>query len=120
MGLLIRRLKERANKSALQCIGTSATMASGDSAEARRQAVADFAGNLFGSTISADNVIEETLERLITRARPLTRGGSRMPCIRRYPIKTGLPLLPTHYPSGSKRRLAYGWIPLGTSVARPR
>ncbi|MCO5206229.1 MAG: DEAD/DEAH box helicase [Anaerolineae bacterium] len=74
VGLLIRRLKERANKSALQCIGTSATMASGDSAEARRQAVADFAGNLFGSTISADNVIEETLERLITRARPLTRG----------------------------------------------
>ena len=61
VALLLRRLRERAGNPQLTCIGTSATMVSGDSADDRRAAVARVAGTIFGVALGADQVIEETL-----------------------------------------------------------
>ncbi len=72
VALLIRRLQERVARPALQCVGTSATMASGDTAESRRQVVADFAGRLFGVAITPEDVVEEKLQRLVSRDEPPT------------------------------------------------
>lgn len=70
VAMLIRRLRERCGAPGLIHVGTSATMMAdrGASPEARRAAVADFAGRLFGHPIGADQAIEETLV-------PFTEGG---------------------------------------------
>lgn len=65
VALLIRRLKENTGNANLLTIGTSATMATGESRAERRTAVSDFAEKLFGTPIKPDNVIEESLRRLI-------------------------------------------------------
>ena len=65
IALLVRRLKERAGRPDLLTIGTSATMATGNDAQDRRGAVARFAGRLFGADVAPENVIEETLRRVI-------------------------------------------------------
>ncbi|NTU77995.1 MAG: DEAD/DEAH box helicase [Chloroflexales bacterium] len=61
VAMLLRRLRERSGNLGLTCIGTSATMVSGDSADDRRAAVARVAGSIFGVELPADQVIEETL-----------------------------------------------------------
>lgn len=61
VALLIRRLRERSGNAYLQCIGTSATMASGDTRAERAAAVAAVASTLFGTTIEPERVIDETL-----------------------------------------------------------
>jgi len=63
VGLLIRRLKERAAATELIHIGTSATMVTNRNASPleRRTAVAGFATRLFGHDFSEQHVIEETL-----------------------------------------------------------
>ena len=70
VAMLVRRLKTRLNREPVLHIGTSATMVAHRNATAqeRRQAVADFASRFFGHDISAQSVIEETLE-------PITEGG---------------------------------------------
>lgn len=67
VALLVRRLRERAGNPSLRCIGTSATMASGTSRTQRREAVAEFATKFFGVEVSPENVVEETLRRVIVR-----------------------------------------------------
>jgi len=67
VALLVRRLRERCGNPDLRCIGTSATMATGRSRYERRESVATFAGTLFGTPMTAESVVEETL-------RPLTSG----------------------------------------------
>ncbi len=62
VALLVRRLREQCASEALQVIGTSATMASGTQQE-RRTAVADVATRLFGSVVTPERVIGETLVR---------------------------------------------------------
>jgi len=54
VALLVRRIKRQLETQNLVCIGTSATMASssGKGEGDEKKAVADFAGNLFGETIS--------------------------------------------------------------------
>jgi hypothetical protein len=66
VALLVRRIRQQLNTQNLVCIGTSATMASsnGDIDEDERKAVADFAGNLFGSVVPVSNIISEKLERV--------------------------------------------------------
>ena len=64
VALLTRRLRERAGNPELQCIGTSATMATGGSLTERREAVADFASHLFGTDLSHEDIIEESLTPL--------------------------------------------------------
>jgi superfamily II DNA/RNA helicase len=73
VALLIRRLRERCGNPNLQCIGTSATMVAGKAMEARqrREAVAEFAGKVFGVPVHPDNVVEESLRR-ITPSAPVT------------------------------------------------
>jgi superfamily II DNA/RNA helicase len=61
VALLIRRLKYIC-KNKIQCIGTSATMISGDEVENSSQVVADFASLIFSESFSAEQVVEESLE----------------------------------------------------------
>ena len=63
VALLIRRCRLAFGGDDMICVGTSATMASGGSAADRKREVASVAATLFGTDVSADQVIEETLER---------------------------------------------------------
>ena len=63
VAMLVRRVRKRLAPEHLQCIGTSATMASGGSQEDRNQKVADVASTLFAAEIPPSNVITEDLER---------------------------------------------------------
>jgi len=67
VALLIRRVRE-ALADNLQCIGTSATMATGGSEAARNAVVAGVASRLFGAVIPPANVITETLQRVTPEA----------------------------------------------------
>ena len=62
VAMLVRRVRERFNKDLL-CVGTSATMATADKSEGGdpKKVVAKIASRLFGTTVSASNVITETL-----------------------------------------------------------
>ncbi len=62
VAMLVRRVREALNPEVL-CIGTSATMASEGTLQARNEAVASVAGKLFGTTVKAENIITETLQR---------------------------------------------------------
>lgn len=62
VALLVRRIRALLAPQGLQCIGTSATMASG-SDEDRRSAVASVASKLFGAAVLPSDVIGETLVR---------------------------------------------------------
>lgn len=64
VALLIRRLRERTGAPQLQCVGTSATMATEGTSAERRQAVASVAAKLFGDEVSGEDIISETLVRL--------------------------------------------------------
>ncbi|MBX3182800.1 MAG: DEAD/DEAH box helicase [Polyangiaceae bacterium] len=65
VALLVRRVRERLSPDRqLQCIGTSATMASEGSLEDKRRVVARVASKLFATTILDSNIIVETLERI--------------------------------------------------------
>jgi hypothetical protein len=63
VALLVRRVRE-ALSDQLQCIGTSATMASEGSETERNAVVAKVATRLFGTPIKAVHVITETLQRI--------------------------------------------------------
>ncbi|NJP07392.1 MAG: DEAD/DEAH box helicase [Chloroflexaceae bacterium] len=63
VAMLMRRLRERSGNPNLLCIGTSATMVSGEtSADDRRSAVAAVASTIFGISLPPRQVIEETLQ----------------------------------------------------------
>ena len=63
VGLLTRRVREACKATDLQCIGTSATLATGGSPDAQRAEIARVASLLFGADVVAENVIGETLRR---------------------------------------------------------
>ncbi len=63
VALLVRRVRDRMGGEDLQCVGTSATMASGGSHADQKMAVADVASRLFGSEVGMEDVIGETLRR---------------------------------------------------------
>lgn len=64
VALLVRRLRERLEAHELVCIGTSATMSSTGNFVDRNRVVAEVASKLFGTRISEQDVIGETLERV--------------------------------------------------------
>ncbi len=64
VALLVRRVRERLAPEKLQCIGTSATMASEGSLEDKNRVVSRVASRLFATNIPESNVIVETLERV--------------------------------------------------------
>jgi superfamily II DNA/RNA helicase/very-short-patch-repair endonuclease len=63
VALLVRRLREACESPELQCVGTSATMATGGSVEDQKREVARVATRLFGAEVTPERVIGETLER---------------------------------------------------------
>ncbi|ULR54666.1 protein kinase domain-containing protein [Streptomyces deccanensis] len=63
VALLIRRVREACQAVDLQCIGTSATMSTEGTLEDQKKVVADVASTLFGTTVSPEHVIGETLVR---------------------------------------------------------
>lgn len=64
VALLVRRLRERLQAHELVCIGTSATMSSTGNLADRNKTVADVASKLFGASITEQDIIGETLERV--------------------------------------------------------
>jgi superfamily II DNA/RNA helicase len=62
VAMLVRRVRERMGAPDMLCIGTSATMSSGES-DGGRETVARVGGILFGSPVSPNDVITESLER---------------------------------------------------------
>lgn len=63
VAMLVRRVRERLAPGGLQCIGTSATMASGGTQDERNQKVAEVASTLFATNIPKFNIITEDLAR---------------------------------------------------------
>ena len=63
VAMLVRRVREACASPSLQCIGTSATMASGGTTADQQQTVAEVASMLFGAPVRPDHVIGETLTR---------------------------------------------------------
>ncbi len=63
VALLVRRVRDACQAPELQCIGTSATMASGGTTAEQRAKVAEVATRLFGSEVTPERVIGETLSR---------------------------------------------------------
>lgn len=63
VAMLIRRLREQCASPDLQIVGTSATMASAGTVAERNAVVAKVATRLFGSEVTAERVIGETLVR---------------------------------------------------------
>lgn len=64
VALLVRRVRERLSPDRLQCIGTSATMASEGSLVEKNRVVADVASKLFAASIPESSVVVETLQRV--------------------------------------------------------
>lgn len=64
VAMLVRRLRERLQANKLVCIGTSATMSSTGSLADRNKTVAEVASKLFGTRITEQDIIGETLERV--------------------------------------------------------
>ncbi len=62
VAILVHRVRARMGSDKMLCIGTSATMASGDE-DAGREAVSKVGTTLFGSPVAKEDVITETLER---------------------------------------------------------
>ncbi len=62
VAMLVRRVREALNPDVL-CVGTSATMASEGTLQARNEAVAAVATKLFGTLVKPENIITETLQR---------------------------------------------------------
>ena len=63
VALLIRRVKDACGSPDVQCVGTSATMSTEGTSAGRRAVVAGVATQIFGSPVSPDSVIGETLIR---------------------------------------------------------
>ena len=69
VAMLVRRVRERMAPDRLQCIGTSATMASGGTQDDQNRQVAEVASTLFATTIPAFNVVTEDLDRATNPAK---------------------------------------------------
>ena len=63
VAMLVRRVREACSSPHLQCVGTSATMASGGSTLDQKRTVAEVATRIFGSPVVPEHVIGETLTR---------------------------------------------------------
>lgn len=63
VAMLVRRVRDAAGVPDLQCVGTSATLLSGESEVDSAREVAAVASTLFGSEVKPENIIGETLTR---------------------------------------------------------
>ena len=82
VAMLVRRLRDRlCREHDPVCIGTSATMASEGSGTERAEVVASVASRLFGTTITEDAIIDESLERASDPSLTPASLGERMPAV---------------------------------------
>jgi len=77
VALLLRRLRVRCKSQDLLFIGTSATLATGESREERCRLIAEAASKIFGVQIKPENVIEEKVRRVISLNRPIDESSLR-------------------------------------------
>ena len=85
VAMLVRRVRERFNMD-LQCVGTSATMSSGEESPAERnRVVAGVASRLFGSTVEPEHVIAETLTSITERTSVPTGAALKRLIVRSMP-----------------------------------
>lgn len=71
VAMLVRRVRDACGAGeALQCVGTSATMASAGTVAHQQDEVADVASRIFGMNVPPSNVITETLVRATTSRDP--------------------------------------------------
>lgn len=64
VAMLVRRVRDALMADALQCVGTSATLAGPGTFEEQRAKVAEVATLLFGNDVQPDHVVGETLRRI--------------------------------------------------------
>lgn len=64
VAMLARRVREACQAPELQCVGTSATLASGGRYEDQRREIAGIAQTMFGAPVAPSQVIGETLRRI--------------------------------------------------------
>ncbi len=62
VAMLVRRVRDACESPNLQCVGTSATMASSVTTAEQKRVVAEVAGNIFGTEVTPERVIGETLD----------------------------------------------------------
>ena len=86
VAMLVRRVRERLAPEGLQCIGTSATMASGGTSQERNAKVAEVASTLFATDIPAFNVITEDLERATDPSRTADSVRAQLPAAVDTPV----------------------------------
>jgi superfamily II DNA/RNA helicase/very-short-patch-repair endonuclease len=84
VAMLVRRVRDACGSPAVQCVGTSATMASGGSLAEQRRTVAQVATTIFGATVTPEHVIGETLARA-------TRHADPSPAELRNALRSGVP-----------------------------
>lgn len=87
VALLVRRVRDACQAPDLQCVGTSATMASGGTVVEQRVKVAEVASRLFGAEVTPDRVIGETLARATVDAK--WSDTELRECVRARPRPTG-------------------------------
>jgi ATP-dependent helicase YprA (DUF1998 family)/very-short-patch-repair endonuclease len=63
VAMLVRRVKSALKATHLQCVGTSATMSSSEDFVQQKNDVAEVASKIFGTQVSPENIIGETLQR---------------------------------------------------------
>jgi ATP-dependent helicase YprA (DUF1998 family)/very-short-patch-repair endonuclease len=63
VAMLVRRVREATGSQDLQCVGTSATLAGQESVAAQRHEIANVSSLIFGTQVSPDAVVLETLRR---------------------------------------------------------
>ncbi|EIV91778.1 helicase family protein with metal-binding cysteine cluster [Frankia sp. QA3] len=63
VAMLVRRVREACGSPMVQCVGTSATLATEGSRERQHQEIARTASTMFGVPVFADHVVAETLRR---------------------------------------------------------
>ena len=73
VAMLLRRVRQRAGRRDLVCIGTSATIVTDGDRGERRARIAEAGQKLFGVAVPADHVVEETLQRVATVPVPESR-----------------------------------------------
>ena len=77
VAMLMRRVRQRAGRDDLLCIGTSATLVSGENRSDSRTKIAQVGARLFGVTVKPERVIDETLRRVTKVTAPATREALR-------------------------------------------
>ncbi len=70
VAMLLRRVRQRAGNRDLLFVGTSATLATSGNRDQRREAIARVGASLFGVPMVRENVIDESLRRVMTASTP--------------------------------------------------